>query len=280
MGDVRHVAVAGVAFTGSTAFGVILGSTPGFAHAGETHWLTRGWNKAGKLESIATLDAGPDKWPTACRVCERECRAFDEDFRRGLAADETGWYGKIARRLRVDTLVTTDKNLHTLWLKDPLFRFDLVVLFKSPEQYLRSMLKQAIRRADPDEAPVVDDPDRLLDRWANNYLGHLKTLKPAGKRVVLHWEHFVADPRHHLTRLGELLDSPISPAQLSAIRLGHFIGGNIAIDVAGLQANPTFKLRPSDAPALPDDLLAVVRSHKRSLFVERLLQNEYRRQFG
>ncbi|MGH7087308.1 MAG: hypothetical protein ACREFQ_00225, partial [Stellaceae bacterium] len=39
MTGVRHIAIGGVAFTGSTLFGVILGSVPGVCFGGETHCL-------------------------------------------------------------------------------------------------------------------------------------------------------------------------------------------------------------------------------------------------
>ena len=281
MAGYRHLAIAGAAFCGSTTLGVILGSMPGFAFAGETHWLTNTRvGGAGQIQSIRQTEVPLLKWPVACRVCGRECAYFDVPFRVGLANDEIGWYAKIAERLGVKNLITADKNAHFYWQRDPLFRFDYIVSFKSPENYLRSMLKQELRR--PSGIAAIDDAwaSAALDRWADNYLGHLRSIRPLGRRVVLNWDGFVTDPDHHLRRLSDLLDIPLGPDVLVEIRLGHFIGGNIGLDIGELRASRALALRPSNAPELPPNLREAVRAHERAQAVARMLTVEYRRDFG
>ncbi|MEO8926243.1 MAG: hypothetical protein ABI306_03685, partial [Caulobacteraceae bacterium] len=275
----RHLAVSGAAYCGSTTLGVVLGSMPGYAFAGETHWLTNVRTPALSLESILTTAIAPGRWPIACRVCGPACRCFDAAFRLGLAADPTGWYAKIADRLGVKNLVTADKNLQLYWERDPLFRFDHIILYKSPVQHLRSLLKQHTRQSS--DAPLPKTwVGANLDRWAHKYLAYLKTVRQSGARVAVNWEAFVAEPAHHMRRLAVLLDIPLDPAVLGHIRLAHLIGGNMGLDVRALRADPRLVLRPSSAPDLPPDAVEEALEHPFSNWVMRLLEGEYRRAFG
>ena len=279
MDGYRHLAVSGAAYCGSTTLGVILGSMPDWAFAGETHWLTNVRTPALGLESILTTEIPPARWPIACRVCGPACACFDPAFRRALAADPTGWYAKLADRLGVKNLVTTDKNLQLYWEKDPLFRFDHLILFKSPVQHLRSMLKQHIRQSA--DAPLAEGwVGANLDRWGYKYLGYLKTIRQSGRRVALNWEAFVAEPARHMRRLSSLLDILLDPACLDHIRFSHFIGGNTGVDVRGLGVDPRLVLRASNAPPLAPEILAEALAHPFGNWVMRLLDGEYRRAFG
>jgi hypothetical protein len=276
MDGYRHLAVAGAAYCGSTTLGVILGSMPGFAFAGETHWLTNARTPALSLESILTTTMPPAKWPIACRVCGPKCECFDPDFRLKLAADKLGWYAKIADRLGVRNLVTTDKNLELYWQRDPLFRFDYILLYKTPVQHLRSMLHQQTRHGG-----VISDGwvGINLDRWAHKYLAYLKIIRQRGRRVVLNWEAFVATPAMHMERLSVLLDIPLNPAILDQIRLSHFIGGNTGVDVRSFKDDRKLNLHPSAAPNLPEELREEALEHPFSNWVSRVLDGEYGRDF-
>jgi hypothetical protein len=235
---------------------------------------------SGAMETIRGTSAPASRWPVPCRVCLRDCQCFDTGFRTALAADESGWYAKIADRLGVRNLVTADKNLHLYWSLDPLFRFDYIILYKSPIQYLRSLLKQHVRRGEPVASLDKDWVSANLHRWAYNYLGHMKAIRPTGDRVVLNWERFVTEPARHMRALSGLLTIPLPPETLQAIRLGHFIGGNTGVDVEALKADPRLVLRPSNAPELPPELEQAATEHDQSRFVASLLDNEYRRQFA
>ncbi|MGI8841299.1 MAG: hypothetical protein ACR2F8_11060 [Caulobacteraceae bacterium] len=278
MAGYRHLAVAGAAYCGSTTLGVVLGSMPAWAFAGETHWLTNARTPTLGLESILTTSVPPARWPIACRVCGAACQCFDIAFRLGLAADPVGWYAKIADRLGVENLVTADKNLQLYWERDPLFRFDHLILYKSPVQHLRSMLKQQVRQNAA--APLADNwVGANLDRWAQKYLGYLKTIRQTGRRVVVNWEAFVAEPARHMRRLSNLLDIPLDASCLEHIRLAHFIGGNTGVDVRGLKVDPRLALRASNAPDLPADLLEEAMEHPFANWMARVLDGEYRRDF-
>ncbi len=275
----RHVAISGAAYCGSTTLGVILGSAPGYAFAGETHWLTNARTPSLGLESILTTSVPPAQWPIACRVCGPGCQCFNTEFRLSLAKDPRGWYRKIADRLAVTNVVTADKNLQLYWERDPLFRFDHLILYKSPVQHLRSMLKQHARQSGG-APPAAGWVGANLERWARKYLAYLKTIRQSGARVVVNWESFVAEPGRHMRRLSSLLDVPLDPALLEHIRLSHFIGGNTGVDVRGLSVDPRLALRASNAPPLPPELLEEALEHPLAAWVGRLLDGEYRRAFG
>jgi hypothetical protein len=284
MAGIRHIAICGVSHVGSTAFGLILGSLPGLSFAGETHHLTevslrRIGTGSGKISITEIEDTR--RWPVACRVHGRQCECFTIDFRRALAASPVGRYAQIARRLGTDTIVTSDKNAPLYWERDPLFRFDQIVLYKPVEQQMRSTLKHAVRLGGAEAVgKMLARADETLASWSVNYLDHLRLLKPRGKRIVLNWDAFVADPARHLRRLGEILDLPLNGDILNHIRVDHSIGGNIGVDFRAVQQSGKLEIRNSSAPELSPELQAKARAHKRAQYVNRLLDREYRRQFG
>jgi hypothetical protein len=275
----RHLAIGGAAFCGSTTLGIILGSMPGFAFAGETTWLTTARTSTGGLESILGGAVPILRWPIACRVCHRDCDYFDIPFRLALAGDNTGWYAKIADRLGTKNLVTSDKNIQHYEEHDPLFRFDYILSYKEPTSYLRSTLKQFLRQPGQVATVTAAWASETLDRWADNYMRQLKAIRPAGRRVVLNWDGLVAEPDFHLRRLGEILSIPLGPETVKHIRLGHFIGGNIGVDVDALRADPVLTLRTTNAPQLPPEIHQVALTHEAAGRVSRRLANEYRRDF-
>jgi hypothetical protein len=275
----RHLAIGGSAFCGSTTLGVILGSMPGYAFAGETHWLTNTRTAEGLLESIVGTAVPELKWPIACRACDRDCEYFDVLFRVALAEDSVGWYAKIADRLGVENLVSADKNFQLFEEHDPLFRFDYILCYKEPISYLRSLLKQFLRQPGPPKPLTTQWAIVGLERWADNYMRHLKSVRPVGRRVVFNWDAFVTEPHFHLRRLAQVLDIPLGPETLEHIRPGHFIGGNNGVDISALRADGALRLRKSNAPPLPLEIHEVALAHKGSQRVARILGGEYRRDF-
>ena len=167
------------------------------------------------------------------------------------------------------------------WTHDPLFRFDQIVLYKSPEQQIRSIVKQKTKLgASIDEVASSDFLGPALRSWSQNYMGLMKVVRPKGRRVFINWESLVADPDRHLRRLGELLDLPYQPGVLDHIHLGHFVGGNQGVDVKAISQTGRVTLRPSNAPALPEPMRQAVLADHEAGFVHRLLDNEYRRSYG
>jgi len=283
MQGLRHIAIAGFAHTGSTVMGIILGSVPGFAFAGEAHNLVevklRHHGGSGKV--AISEDIPVSRWPVACRVCKRDCAVFSPDFRLALAKNRVSPYAAIARRLGTTNLVTADKTPALYMRYDPLCRFDMLVLYKSPVQQMRSELK-VIRYYEKvnNEIELYQSIKVNLNYWTNNYLNQLYLIKNNGPKIFSQWERFVADPRTHMEKLARALDIPVHPRILDTIRLGHFNGGNTSVDVNELRETGKLTLRSSNAPDLPPALEQIVRTHKRANYVHRLLEKRYRAMFG
>jgi hypothetical protein len=258
----RHIAIGGVNYVGSTVLGMILGSVPGAAFAGETNWLAE-----------AALAGG-------CRFCEGECPVFSQEFRDSMLAAPGRWYGRVAERMNTRLLVTADKYFNTYWRRDPYLRFDRLIIYKAPQAQMRSNLKRRLQlgeiAAPADIVPVIT---RNLNAWATNYLSLLKTPQPH-KRVVLNWGRFVAEPGPHLRRIGELLTLEIAGDQHRRLAAQHFLNGNRNIDVKAVAASGRIELHPSDAAELPEEAGALAAAHRRAQYVAALLDRAYARDFG
>jgi hypothetical protein len=113
-------------------------------------------------------------------------RGFTKDFRLALAVDQSRWYARIADRLNVSNLVTSDKGNLNYWERDPLRRFDTIILYKAPVQQVRSALKWLQISSGPTLKPNCVTRYRLFWKTGpRTYLAHLKRLKTAGTlRVV------------------------------------------------------------------------------------------------
>ena len=282
MENTRHIAVCGVSHVGSTIFGTILGAVEGLGFAGETHALTevKMFRWGGKGRMLIATDIPESKWPGACRVCGRQCEVYNREFRLWLANNPTGKYAHIAKHLGVQTLVTSDKNVELYFERDPLFRFDQLILYKSPEAQLRSTLKIDLK-AKPDAATEFHrQVPELLSRWTTIYHEHLHLIRPTGQKILINWEALVADPERHFKRLSELLGINLTMSTLVAPHLGHFIGGNTGVDVAKIRAAGRIELRTSNAPPLPVDAKNAADAHKASQRIFGILEKRYRDVFG
>ena len=276
----RHITIGGVSHIGSTVLGLILGSAPGFTFAGETQHLFETNLKwfGGKGKIPLGRDVARELWPMACRICGDECEVFDEDFRLNLV-DRDDRYLEVAKRLGARHLVTTEKNLAIFQHMDPLFRFDLVVSYKSPEQQIRSEIKHRVLKHGQSIDEFVREVPILMSTWARNYAEQLFQIRCSGRKIFLNWEELVADPAHHLYRLSQLLDIQVSEHTLHNIRVNHFVGG-ANLDVLAIRQERSIGLRPSNAPPLPPRIAALVAQHKRAQHVHALLERRYVAQFG
>ncbi|MFW5655579.1 MAG: tetratricopeptide repeat protein, partial [Roseicyclus sp.] len=136
--EIDHVAICGVSYCGSTLLDRILGGLDGVGSIGESHWLTKYQTGRGEHRQL-DLDTDIDGVKLVpCSVCGDNCEFLTHDFRLGMAADRRRWYHRIAARLGVTCLISSDKNYAKLLDNDPLLRFKCLVLFKSPEQAWRS----------------------------------------------------------------------------------------------------------------------------------------------
>jgi len=220
---VRHVVICGVSYCGSTLFDRLLGSLPGAASIGESHWLVKARYAAGyEAIDFSSGDFASDL--VKCSVCGGKCPVLTAEFRRALAADRTDWYFKIARQLGTGLLVSSDKNPPKIADHDPLLRFDALVLFKSLAQAWWSELQK--RPQGRDEEYYRGECEKYVATWAQSYATFLESFSPQGRVAFLSFEEFTRDPGGALEAVCRALALQFDEAVLRSARPGHAIGGN------------------------------------------------------
>jgi len=278
----RHITIGGANYVGSTLLGLLLGSLPGVAFTGETQDLTHRWDA--QSGAPKTIDFGRDhrRLYSHCRTCGHDCAVLDHAFRQALIADPVEVYDKVARQLGVRTLVTSDKTFTRLTAADPLFRFDLIILYKNPDTWARSQARQqAALVADGLQAPErVGTPRDWLRQWSNTYEDLLRMPIPEARRVVINWDRFAQAPARHFERLLARLGLSGDAAVFEALTPGHLIGGNATDNLTDVLTNRRVVFKPSDAPPLPPALAQEVMDQGRAWAIARRLERRYQEAFG
>lgn len=203
----RHIAIVGMSFCGSTVLSYVLGALDGVANVGESHW-------------IATPPQ-PGSSGAKCHTCGDACPVLTAEFCDSLREDPTNWYEKIAARLGTDILVTSDKNLILLRRNDPEANFDVVYSFRPPLDAYRSYQKSAKLQSKPLTF------DEYLWFWTTFYGNAHYNFPSQGKKIWLNFSDFSANPEDQLSVLCGKLDIPY---QADALRYWekkqHVVGGN------------------------------------------------------
>src|SRR6185437_12451808 len=275
----RHIAIAGMSYVGSTLFGTLLGSLPGCGHAGETQELIYRADPKTYDFRVIYFDAASDDSIPQCRVCGGACAVFTRVFRAELSRDPVDWYFRIGRRMGVKTVVTSDKFLSEYLAKDPLGRFDVVILYRSLPAWVSAHRREEARkiaRGAP-RSPGADDLEKVLGEWANNYHGFLKELRPTGRRIVVNWERFAENPRAHFDAIAQKLGLDGDSSVFDRIRTPHYFGGNDGI-AAVLAAGRVEFRPPRTEPPSPEDL-AIIERPRLANSVYRMLEASYRSEF-
>jgi hypothetical protein len=277
--QVRHVAIAGLSYVGSTLLGTLLGSLPGCAHAGETQELSHRANRKAYDFPIIDFDRDPPEAIPQCRICGAACPVFTRQFRAELIRDPVDWYFRIARRLDAKVVISSDKFLSQILRSDPLCRFDLIILYKPLDSWCYAHRREEARKAGSGVArsPIADDLGRTLDYWANSYYGCLKDLRPQGRRLVINWDAFAAKPREHFEVILAKLQLPGSADAFENVRASHYVGGNDSI-IPILKAGRV-EFRPSRAGKLTPQDQEIVDNHAAAQSVYRLLDSCYQSDF-
>jgi hypothetical protein len=261
----------------------VLGSLEGFANIGESHLLIKRREPGTGRARLADFAVDPpDSW-FQCRVCGKDCAVLTREFRERLAQNPAGWYEQVADHLETNFLVSSDKTLHFYRSLDPESGFDLVTLYKRPSSHIGSVKRVAIERGGPDEfsGPEVRQRiERELGNWVQNYSGLMRTIRPHGRRVLLNWERFVAQPVEHFERLLNILELPGSAEVFEHVKPHHFIGGSVTPGVGQTVKTGRFVTQPSSAPPLTAEETAFVSQEEASRSLFRLMETEYRRDFG
>lgn len=266
---IRHVAVCGVSYCGSTLLARILGSLPAVANIGESHWL------AHRRQGGRTVRARPDAEDYAlqihCASCGPRCRVLDREFRVALLADPRDWYQKIAARLATRILVSADKNYGKLESLDPELRLDALVLYKDPLQAASSHFRYRSERGAPE--PTARDVEHYLERWARSYEHFLDRFPAKGRKVVIGWDLLSEDFELTLPRLCEALALPWDPSVLRAIDPAqHCLGGNTRVN-RRFRETQAVRFEPPRAITLSPALVAAAEPHRAQQVHRRLRES-------
>jgi len=204
----RHIAIVGMSFCGSTVLSHVLGALPGVANVGESHWIAtrRGSGK-----------------PIGCNACGPNCEVLTQDFLASLADEPADWYQKLAERMGSQTIVSSDKNLNLLQRYDPSLDIDAVYCFRPPVQAYRSYLKSAKL---PEGVEPLDF-DRYLWHWIAFYgnANYGYTIK--GRKFWVDFAEFAQNPDAELKRLCAKLELSYTPDAVEYWNVvQHGVGGN------------------------------------------------------
>ncbi len=277
----RHIAIMGETLVGSTLLGSLLGSLPGVVHAGEIQDLTRRYDK--KTGRAAPIDFEKDspRIYNHCRLCGPRCKVFSKGFRAHLASDPIDFYSQLAQRLGADVLVTSDKAVTNKIDLDPLFGFDLLVLYKRPETWVRSFSRQQFRKLrrgliSEDQVGTVGD---WLRQWRNTYDAILALPVPSHRSIVLNWDQFVDAPHAHFNRLVSTLKLDGDASVFNDVQVGHFIGGNGQDSLIEVLNQGQVTFRTSDAPRLSTEDEAFVLGDAAAQFIAQRLEARHRETF-
>lgn len=245
----RHLAICGASYSGSTLLGRFLDSFDGFHDIGESHWLIDQKELTDGKRQIDFFTAPPSPTRRYCRQCGEGCLALSTDFRIERQLDRSQWYARIAERLDTSILVSSDKNIAKYLSLDPLLRFDAVVLFKAPAAAWHSVYKRLL----PADADTLQARlERYMDIWIREYQNALE-MKTAGTKLFLAFDTLVRDPERAVARLLEVCDLPRRPLDLARPMQGrHSIGGNDAF-VAASSKTERIAVRSDGDTTLPDN---------------------------
>jgi hypothetical protein len=250
----RHIALGGMSFCGSTVMSYLLGSLPGAANIGESHWL------------VDVTKAGERIF---CAHCGPKCAVLTEEFRQSLKTDPNEWYARIAAQLETDLLVSSDKAPVLLDRLDPDRKYDLVVLYKPPGLHARSYARVMQKNGTP------VDILRYLDQWSNFYERYLDKFEIDGLKTFVDVDRFFRTPEQQLKNLAAVLGIPFDAAALEYWRrVHHQVGGNFNPYTRLANDPRSLPIVPLTAHAVEDDLLAQIAFHARSQEVHQRLAGQ------
>ena len=245
--DIRHVAICGVSFCGSTLLDRVLGGLPGAQSIGESHWLVKYHDGSAYVPFDLTQDE-PTRMPR-CTACGRDCEYLTYEFRVDLAASFTRWYQKIAARVGTKLLFSADKNPPKLIDNDPLLRMSALVLFKSPAQAWASQLAKI---QEGNAAAFFDEAlEKYIQTWTRTYRVFLDHFKPCGDIVFLYFDGFAENPELNFGAACRALGLPEQVSVLKRMRTSHSIGGNSNAMKRLREADYAVSVTPLPAPSIP-----------------------------
>ena len=247
----RHIAIGGMSFSASTVTSYVLGSLPGCANLGESHWLT-------------DLSKSGERF--YCVHCGTKCEIWNEDFRAALTADNSGWYSKLAERVNSMRVISSDKAPVFLDRLDPERKYDLLVLYKPPELHARSYVAKMREFGTPFRI------EAYLDQWSKFYSKYLNEFDVRGRKLIVDVQQLYQNPGHGFGRICSALGLEFLPEGLRYWeKLHHAMGGNFN-PYSRLHNSDSLELSPLRVHPLEDTMLNAIRNHRESKHVLQSLE--------
>ena len=211
-----NVIICGISFCGSTVMNLVLGSLPDAAAIGESHWI---------VDRLIDQKRNRLRY---CRLCDKYCDILTTEFRDEMRVSEN-WYSDIAKKLKTDVLVSSDKNPNYLKRFDGYMDSKLIVLFKNPLFSWESFWKRRNLEIGNLRHRQIGV---FLEHYCENYDFFLD-LKKGGKHdniLFLEWDTFLMSPTSVLKKLCQKLELQYSSDALEYWnKRHHYIGGNFSI---------------------------------------------------
>jgi hypothetical protein len=239
----QHIAVLGMSFCGSTVLSLCLGSLPGCATIGESHWL---------------IDQHPSGKMVPCQACGSECTHLSAESKQKLAHCDA-YYETIRASLGARVLISSDKNLKIYDRLSPGRNFSAIVLFKDPIYQLNSWRKAMIRNNRSHQC------EKFLNTYTN-YYNKLIDERIVGQKYYLYTNYFQKEPSDSLTKICAFFNISFNPAALRYWEHEHHaIGGSfdLAYKLAG-EGAAAMAVRDMRPARFDDELVELCANHQPS----------------
>jgi hypothetical protein len=204
----NHIAVLGLAFSGTTISNYALGSLPRCGTIGESNWL---------------VDDHPSGHSPQCKSCGENCNYISKAFREAFKKSARPHYDMIREALGVDHLISSDKRLDFYDRLEEGRKFSAVVIFKDPLYQLNSWYKIMLRQGRP-------DLEQKKNRYLNYYSKFYRTCideQVEGEKIFLSTHGFQKDPESSLIAICSYFDIEYDGTALEYwTHVHHALGGN------------------------------------------------------
>ena len=244
LAEIRHFAVAGVSFSGSTVFSCTLGAINGCANVGESHWLYDKFEKR--------LEPPLDRFD--CAHCGASCEYLSPRFQRKLyravnsGRSKRTWYEHLRRRLPGKYLISSDKNHRNLERLQGTVGSHLIVLYKSPEHAWWSNTRKQ------NNDYTLEQYIRIWTRAYSYFLDRIKV--EGGDKIFINFEAFSRDPSAIMEKFGRKYSLPWTQDCLQYWeKTQHYVGGHFNIykmddEARRIKPLPNYQLTPAELTVL------------------------------
>jgi len=190
----KLIGIMGASYCGSTHLSLILGSLYDALNIGESHWLFENNNDMRK-----------------CSICGHDCTRINYV----MNLPKKSFYSSLSDKLACNTIVASDK--HPIFYEGKLdnIYFHPIILFKSPERHLNSLMSHG--DTDPEKnLSVLQDIYTAIEKFASDY-----------DYTCLDYDYFLSDKENVLKYLCKKFNLIYDEKAINYWNFDHhFLGGN------------------------------------------------------